>query len=177
MQYSIDDRSVLLSPLLGMGTELAFSEYFRVGLGIHYERRGGKIEGGYDYEWEFRYSYLQFPFWIKGVVPLLIPGSVFLKGGAEVGANLSAEVKETHPSDTYYESWVDRTAPVDFGFVLALGYEFPLGATTGFSVYAASYLGVVDVHREEGNEPSIELSTRSLRIGVSVYSLLIPHGT
>lgn len=166
----------------GAAGEVDFNEYFGAGLGVSYEKRGGILTGDLfigsiriaSGEWEFDYRYLQIPLFIKGMLPLMIPGSVFCTFGPELGIVLESEttvrsyqnfagLPKTEKIDTL-------TEPIDFGLSVTAGYDLPLGWSIGARVYVGYYYGFIDVYKKETPANSdADIYNRAFKYGLSFY--------
>jgi hypothetical protein len=175
---SVTDQNARSMLLLGTTAEIDFKETFGVSIGMQLEDRGGTLIGNVvlpfpfgkiDGDLEFKYRYLQVPLQAKLIVPLLIPGSIFLSAGPELGFlidnSYTIRIKNGSPLLIDIDSLTSKT---DFGISGTFGYELPLGRYFALSVWGGYYYGFTDLY-ENKSKPSadFDLFNRAIRFGVS----------
>ncbi|HUI90696.1 MAG TPA: outer membrane beta-barrel protein [Chitinivibrionales bacterium] len=164
----------------GMDGELDVNEYFGASLGIAFEKRGGTKVGNIQWgaftvgsgEIEFNYRYFQIPLYLKGMLPLMIPGSVFICAGPELGVKIESEVVYRYYNNnaSLIVNADSVTGPVDFGISGLVGYDLPIGWSSGLSLYCGYYYGFIDVYENKSQTSSdYNVYQRALKYGISFY--------
>lgn len=164
----------------GMDAELDLNEYFGASLGIAFEKRGGIKIGNIQWgaftvgsgEIEFNYRYFQIPLYLKAMLPLMIPGSVFICAGPELGVKIESEATYRYYNNnaSLIVNTDSLTKPIDFGISGLVGYDLPIGWSSGLSLYCGYYYGFLDVF-ENKSQPSSDYDVyhRAFKYGISYY--------
>jgi hypothetical protein len=179
LKIEINDQTMRTRFLFSTGIEIDFKEMFGATIGLSVEDRGGKLNGKWinlvEGEFEYQYRYLQVPVHAKLIVPLLIPGSIFLTAGPEFGFNIDRiwMVKFKNAADPIGTVIDDETRGFDFGISGTLGYEIPMGRYFGLSIWGGYYYGFTDIY-ENKTKPSedFNLYNRAIKFGVSFISTI-----
>lgn len=179
LKIEINDQAVRTRFLLSTGIEVDFKEMYGFLIDLSVEDRGGKLSGKWvnlvEGEFEYQYRYLQVPVHAKIIVPLLIPGSIFLTAGPEFGFNIDRiwMVKFKNSTDPIGTVIDDETRGLDFGISGTLGYELPIGRYFALSLWGGYYYGFTDIY-EEKTDPSkdFNLYNRAIKFGISFISTI-----
>lgn len=172
--------------MFGLSGEIKLNEYFGAGLGLNYEARGGSVDGYFPFLLVnvtggevFDYRYLQIPVYIKAMIPLMIPGSVFVTLGPELGVCIGSQ--RTTKFYNYNVAGYPKTdnidsitEPLDFGVSASVGYELPISWFGGLRAYAGYYYGFIDIYDDKtlsanGNSLDYDIFNRALKYGLSFY--------
>jgi hypothetical protein len=160
--------------LFGMAAEIDFRETLGLLVGIYSEDKGGTFKGDWllwnDSYFELRYRYIQVPIHAKLIIPLLIPGSIFLSAGPELGfkVNHSLNVRLQDTTARIPFNIDSVTVSTDFGLSFLVGYEVPLGRYIALSLWAGYYHGFTDIYDNRTNPQSdYDLFNRVVKFGVS----------
>jgi hypothetical protein len=179
LKIEIDEQSMRTRFLLSTGIEIDFKEMYGLVIGISAEDRGGRMKGKWinliEGEFEYQYRYIQVPIHAKLIIPLLIPGSIFLTAGPELGFNVDRIWMVKFASDTNFVGTIidDQTRGFDFGLSGTLGYELPIGRYFGLSFWGGYYFGFTDIYENRAKpEQDYNLYNRAIKFGVSFFSLL-----
>lgn len=166
--------------MFGLNGEVNFNEYVGAGIGLDYEKRGGIATGKLSWgainlfggEFEYNYRYLQVPVYIKGMLPLMIPGSLYACLGPETGFRMESEITtRVYNSNTSQTGSLDTlTGPVDFGLSGTVGYDVPISWFGSLRLYACYYYGLIDIY-DNRNHPSLDydIYNRAFKYGLSFY--------
>ncbi|MBN1128648.1 MAG: outer membrane beta-barrel protein [Chitinispirillaceae bacterium] len=180
---TVTDQEARGLVLFGAAAEVDFRETIGLTIGMQLEDRGGLLKGNatvplfgmIDGGLDFRYRHLQFPLQVKFIIPLLIPGSIYLSGGPELGFLIdhSYTLNDTGNFPVLIFNIDSLTAKTDFGISGTAGYELPLGRHFAMSIWGSYYYGFTDLY-ENTDRPSMDLDlfNRALRFGVSLITTL-----
>jgi hypothetical protein len=183
LNISVTDQNARKMILFGAAAEIDYKEMFGFTFGMQLEDRGGTLIGNMvvplfgriDAELDFRYRFLQFPIQAKFIVPLLIPGNVYLSAGPELGFLIdnSYTICDTNGSPVFISNIDSLTSKIDFGISGTLGYELPLGRYFALSFWGSYYYGFTDLY-EKKDDPAadFDLNNRAIRFGISFISTL-----
>ncbi len=171
----------------GLFGEVKLNEYFGAGLGISYEGRGGSVDGYYPIpllgnltgEETYEYRYLQIPLYLKGTIPLMIPGSVFVTLGPELGVKLESQ-RTLHidnwnnPNNPKTDDIDTLSEPIDCGLSASVGYELPISWFGGLRAYVGYYYGFIDIYDDKsvtttGSSLDYNIFNRAFKYGLSFY--------
>ncbi|HMD67733.1 MAG TPA: porin family protein [Chitinivibrionales bacterium] len=172
--------------MFGLFGEMKLSEYFGAGIGASYEARGGSVDGyiptilGVVTGGEtFDYRYLQIPFYMKGTIPLMIPGSVFVTLGPELGVKLESQrttkfYNVNIPGYPKMDNIDSITEPLDFGVSASLGYELPISWFGGLRACVGYYYSFIDIYHDKtltttGTSLDYDIFNRAFKYGLSFY--------
>lgn len=164
----------------GVNGEAMLNEYFGAGIGVAYEKRGGVLAGSFSWgawtlftgEFEYDYTYLQIPIYLKAMIPLMIPGGVFITLGPEMGIKLESEF--TVRNNTLNVSSVDKSdslaTAVDFGLSGTVGYDLPISWWGGVRLFGGFYYGFLDAYENKTTGTSDQnIFHRAFKYGLSLY--------
>jgi hypothetical protein len=164
----------------GLAAEAAFNEYIGAGIGVGYEKRGGIAVGNlsvgswslFNGEIEYDYRYLQIPLYIKGTLPLRIPGRLFITLGPELGVKMESEATlRIYNSNFSQTDKIDTlTGAVDFALSGTFGYELPLLWFGGLRAYVGYCQGFIDIYENKVQSTSdYDIYNRAFKYGLSFY--------
>lgn len=162
----------------GVAGEMQLNEYFGANLGIAYEKRGGTLVGNglmtlIPGEIEYDYTYLQIPLHLKGMIPLMIPGSVFITIGPELGIKLESEFTwrfYNAPNFDFVDKSDSLATAVDFGLSGTVGYDLPISWWGGVRLFGGFYYGFLDAYENKTTGTSDQnIFHRAFKYGLSLY--------
>lgn len=169
--------------MFGLGGDVNFNEYIGAGLGLNYEKRGGIESGTWSVggvnllsgQYEFDYRYLQVPVFVKGMLPLMIPGSVYVTLGPEFGFVMQSQRTwmPSNSSTSQTDNIDTLTNSMDFGLSATLGYDLPIAWFGSLRVWGGYYHGFVDIYNDKtmvnGNSLDYDIFNRAFKYGLSFY--------
>jgi hypothetical protein len=169
---NIKEQDMRSAMLLGAHVEVIFKETFGFLTGFQTEDKGGTLKGNWiswiNGDFEFNYRYLQIPLHAKVIVPLLIPGSIYISAGPEMGFNLERSFTIRLQKASFVQDFDTLTSSYDFGFSGSLGYEIPIGRYFGLAFWGSYFYGLVDIYENNKTATSdFNLYNRTIKFGVS----------
>lgn len=177
---SVDESKWVGYIMFGLAGEVNFNEYVGAGIGLNYEKRGGIVSGNLSLgainlvsgEFEYDYRYLQVPVYLKGMLPLMIPGSIYVTFGPEFGFLMESQVTtRVYNSNTSQTDNIDTlTGSVDFGLSGTVGYDLPIAWFGDLRIWASYCHGLIDIY-DNKSQPNLDydIYNRAFKYGISFF--------